>query len=133
MFGAGYPGYAANQIGAETDLQAVDNGYLSVAIDLGLLGLLIALVPIGVAIRVLGRALRLGTAPPVDLALALGIMGVAVVTLFYDSFYWAQLDLMMFGMGGVLSARLAIQRDVAPVALPRGFRVAAGRGRYVTD
>ena len=134
VFGAGRPGYAAEQIGAETDLQAVDNGYLSVAIDLGLLGLLIALVPIGVAIRVLGRALRLGAAPPVDLALALGIMGVAVVTLFYDSFYWAQLDLMMFGMGGVLSARLAAQRALEPIALPRRrFRIAAGRGRFVTD
>jgi multisubunit Na+/H+ antiporter MnhB subunit len=49
----------------------------------------------------------LGIASPPDIALALGIVGVAVVTLFYDSYYWAQLDLLMFAMGGVLSARLA--------------------------
>lgn len=130
VFGAGEPGYAAAQIGAETDLQAVDNGYLSIAIDLGLLGLAIALVPLAIALRVLGSSLRSGAAPPADIALALGILGVSVVTLFYDSFYWAQLDLMLFAMAGTLSARalrlgaLGRMRDRRPAVM----RPAADRG-----
>lgn len=130
LFGAGTPGYAAQQIGAETDLGAVDNGYLSIGVDLGLLGLLVALFPLAIALRTLGRCLRLGLAPPVDLALALGILGVSVITLFYDTYYWAQLDLMLFGMGGVLSARLAFlpnaplssRVSLRPQALPRTVR-----------
>jgi hypothetical protein len=107
VVGAADPGYAAQQVGAQTDITAVDNGYGSISVDMGLLGLLVALFPIGVAAIVLTRSLRLGIASPPDIALALGIVGVAVVTLFYDSYYWAQLDLLMFAMGGVLSARLA--------------------------
>jgi O-antigen ligase len=106
IFGALSPGYAAEQVGAQTDLGAVDNGYLSISVDMGLLGLLVALVPIGIAATVLWRSLRLGVTPIADLALALSIVSLAVVTLFYDTFYWAQLDLMLFTMGGVLSARL---------------------------
>ncbi len=108
VFGTGTPGSAAQQIGAQTDLGAVDNGYLSIGVDLGLIGLFLVLFPVAVALRVLGRCLRLGIAPPVELALALGVIGVAVVSLFYDSFYWAQLDLVMFAMAGVLSARLPL-------------------------
>jgi len=106
IFGALQPGYAAQQVGAQTDIGAVDNGYLSISVDMGLLGLLVALFPLGVAALVLARSLRLGIASPPDIALALGIVGLGVVTLFYDSFYWAQLDLLMFAMGGILSARL---------------------------
>lgn len=106
IFGAEQPGYAALQVGAQTDIGAVDNGYLSISVDMGLLGLLVALFPLGVALIVITRSLRLGLASPPDIALALGIVGLAVVTLFYDSFYWAQLDLLVFAMGGVLSARL---------------------------
>lgn len=106
IFGASQPLFAAQQAGAETDIGAVDNGYLSISVDMGLLGLAVALFPLAVALITLARSLRLGVASPPDIALALSLVGVGVVTLFYDSFYWAQLDLLMFAMGGVLSARL---------------------------
>jgi len=64
-------------------------------------------------LRVLGRCVRLGVTPQFELALALGILGMAIVTIFYDSFYWAQIDLLFGAMGGVLSVRLA---QIAPVA-----------------
>jgi O-antigen ligase len=107
VFGAGAPGYAGQQAADATSIGAIDNGYLSITVDLGLLGLLAAFVPIAVGLWVLGRCLRLRVAPATEVALALGIVGIAVVTIFYDSFYWAQLDLLLFGMGGVLSVRLA--------------------------
>lgn len=111
VFGAGVPGFAAAEAESRTDIGALDNGYLSIAVDMGLVGLGAVLIPIIVALRALGRWLRLGSAPPVELALALGVLGIAVVTMFYDSFYWAQLDLLLGAMGGVLSVRL---RDIAP-------------------
>jgi len=112
VFGAGVPGFAATEAEHRTDIGALDNGYLSITVDMGLIGLLAVLIPIGVALRALGRWLRLGSSPaPVDLALALGVLGLAVVTVFYDSFYWAQIDLLLGAMGGVLSVRL---RDAAP-------------------
>jgi hypothetical protein len=42
---------------------------------------------------------------------------MSIVGAFYDIFYWAQIDLLLFAMGGVLSARL----DVLP-RLPLGWR-----------
>lgn len=108
VFGAGYPGYSAQQAAQETDIGAVDNGYLSSWVDLGLVGLLAVTAPIAVAVGRLGRWLWMGTSPPgEDLALVLGIVGVALVTIFYDSFYWAQLALLLGAMGGVLSRRPA--------------------------
>jgi O-antigen ligase len=82
----------------------VDNGYLSITVDVGLLGLLAVLVPIALAVRMLLVVLiaRRGP-PPAALALALAVVGMAVVTAFYDSFYWAQINLLLFAFGGVLS------------------------------
>jgi hypothetical protein len=117
VFGAADPGYAAKQVGAGTDLAAVDNGYLSIGIDMGLVGLAAVLFPLAIALRVLGRCLRAAITPPVELALALGIIGMSIVGVFYDIFYWAQIDLLMFAMGGVLSARL----ELLP-RLPLGWR-----------
>ncbi len=107
LFGAGAPGYSALESASKTSIGALDNGYLSVTVDLGLIGLVAALLPIGVALRVLGRCARFGVTPRLELALALGILGMAVVTVFYDSFYWAQIDLLLGAMGGVLSTRIA--------------------------
>jgi hypothetical protein len=108
FFGAGAPGFSAQEAANRTSIGAIDNGYLSISVDMGLVGLLAALIPIAVALRVLGRCLRLGVTPRHELALALGILGIAVVTIFYDSFYWAQIDLLLGAMGGALSVRLGL-------------------------
>jgi O-antigen ligase len=111
LFGAGAPGFSAQESNNRTNIGAIDNGYLSITVDMGLVGLIAALIPIGVALRVIGRCARLGSTPSCELALALGILGMAIVTVFYDSFYWAQIDLLLGSMGGLLSTRLArIQR-----------------------
>jgi len=107
FFGAGAPGYSGREAANKTSIGAIDNGYLSISVDMGLIGLLAALIPIAVGLWVLGRCLRLGVTPRYELALALGILGMAVVTIFYDSFYWPQIDLVLAAMGGVLSTRVA--------------------------
>jgi hypothetical protein len=106
VFGAGAPGFSALESANATSIGAIDNGYLSISVDMGLIGLLTALIPILVALRVLWRCLHFGVTPPLELALALGILGMAVVTVFYDSFYWAQIDLLLGAMGGMLSVRI---------------------------
>lgn len=117
VFGAAIPGYAAEQAQEETGIGALDNGYLSVTVDTGLFGLIAVLVPIGLALLLVGRCL-VGREQPTadDAALALGIIGMAVVTIFYDSFYWAQICLLLFSMGGTLSRRPAPAR--APARVP---------------
>jgi O-antigen ligase len=117
VFGAGAPGFSAGEAAKRTTIGAIDNGYLSIWVDMGLAGLFAAVIPIGVAVRVLAKCLRLGVTPRNELALALGILGMAVVTAFYDSFYWAQIDLLLGAMGGVLSVRLA--RIGEPQAAPQ--------------
>lgn len=106
VFGAGAPGFSAEEANNRTSIGAIDNGYLSVTLDMGLVGLGAALIPILIALAVLFRCLRFGVTPPLELALALGILGMAVVTLFYDSFYWSQIDLLFGAMGGALSVRI---------------------------
>lgn len=103
MLGAGAPGFAAREAANRTSIGVIDNGYLSISVDMGLLGLAGALVPILIALYVLLRCLYTGLAPPLELSLALGVIGMAVVTAFYDSFYWAQIDILLGAMGGVLS------------------------------
>ncbi|MCW3068986.1 MAG: O-Antigen ligase [Solirubrobacterales bacterium] len=127
VFGAGAPGFSSQEAANKTSIGAIDNGYLSITVDMGLIGLFGALIPIGVALRVLGRCLRLGVTPRQELALALGIIGMAVVTVFYDSFYWAQIDLLLGAMGGVLSVRLA--RIAEPGVSSRRRPARRGRGR----
>ncbi len=113
LFGAGAPGFSAEEAANRTSIGAIDNGYLSITVDMGFVGLIAALIPIAIALRVLGRCMRYGITPRFELALALGILGMAVVTIFYDSFYWAQIDLLFGAMGGVLSLRM---RNVGPEA-----------------
>jgi O-antigen ligase len=116
LFGAGEPGYSGREAANRTSIGAIDNGYLSISVDMGFVGLFAALIPIGVALTVLGRCLRLGLTPRYEVALALGILGMAVVTIFYDSFYWAQIDLLLGAMGGALSTRIG--RLVKPEVKP---------------
>lgn len=131
LFGAGAPGYSATEAANRTSIGAIDNGYLSVTVDMGLIGLAAALIPIMVALTMLLRCMRLGIAPPLEVALALGIVGMAVVTAFYDSFYWAQIDLLLGAMGGVLSVRinqLAPSRALVPRAGSQvGIEMRGGR------
>jgi O-antigen ligase len=115
VFGAGAPGFSAREAASKTTIGAIDNGYVSITVDMGFVGLFAALIPIGTAILVLLRCLRLGVTPRLELALALGIVGMATVTAFYDSFYWAQIDLLLGAMGGVLSVRLATIGQAAAV------------------
>ncbi len=124
LFGFGAPGFSALRAANETDIGAIDNGYLSITVDMGLVGLLGAVLPIGVALAVLGRCLRRRRAPALDVALALGVLGMAVVTIFYDSFYWASIVLLMAGMGGTLSVRWASigARPPAAGVRPAGVR-----------
>ncbi len=124
IFGAGAPGFAAEEANNRTSIGAIDNGYLSVTVDMGLVGLGVALIPILIALAVLLRCLRFGVTPPLELALALGVLGMAVVTLFYDSFYWSQLDLLFGAMGGALSLRVrAIGSQVGDETPSRAPRV----------
>ena len=114
LFGAQEPGFSAREAANRTNIGAIDNGYLSISVDMGLVGLIAAFIPIAVALRVLGRCLRLGVTPRYELALALGVVGMGVVAAFYDSFYWAQIDLLMAAMAGVLSTRIARIAQPAP-------------------
>jgi O-antigen ligase len=123
VFGAGAPGFSAEEADNRTSIGAIDNGYLSVTLDMGLVGLFAALIPIAIALAVLARCALRGVTPPLELALALGILGMAVVTLFYDSFYWSQIDLLFGSMGGALSLRLGS----VSVARLRRARAAAPR------
>jgi hypothetical protein len=119
LFGAGAPGFSSEEANNRTSIGAIDNGYLSVSLDMGLVGLGAALIPILLALAVLLRCLRFGVTPPLELALALGVLGMAVVTIFYDSFYWSQIDLLLGAMGGALSVRI---NAIAPVRAGRPRR-----------
>lgn len=119
IFGAEEPGFSAKESASKTGIGAVDNGYLSVAVDMGLVGLIAATIPIWVALLAVARSLRFRVTPAYELGLALGIIGMAVVAAFYDSFYWAQLDLLLGAMGGVLSTR------ISRIARPQPATVAA--------
>jgi O-antigen ligase len=106
IFGGGAPGFSASQSADLTAIGAVDNGYLSITVDTGFFGLAAVLVPILVALSLLARWLWFAYDPPAeDLALVLGIVGLALVTIFYDSFYWAQIIMLLTAMGGTLSVR----------------------------
>jgi hypothetical protein len=118
VFGAEEPGFSAKESASKTGISAIDNGYLSVAVDMGFVGLIAATIPIGVALLAVGRCLRFRATPTYELGLALGIIGMAVVAAFYDSFYWAQLDLLLGAMGGVLSTR------ISRIGSPKGAAIA---------
>jgi O-antigen ligase len=123
IFGAGAPGYSAAQAADATGIGAIDNGYLSITVDTGLFGLFAVLVPIAVALTLLARWLWWVVEPPLeDLALVLGVVGMSVVTIFYDSFYWAQIVMLLAALGGTLSARRS-------AAVPAGAQQRRGRRR----
>ncbi len=122
VFGAGVVGFSAEESTRRTNIGAIDNGYLSITVDMGIFGLFAAMIPIAVAILALARCLRYGLVPPYEVSLALGIVGLAFVTIFYDSFYWAQIDLLLGALGGALSVRLGAIRSSAELAAGRPVR-----------
>lgn len=104
LIGLGGPGAAKEELGGSTGIGASDNGYLALGSDLGLLGMAIGLIPAFMALLVLGRSAWGGDFEAERLAMALGLLGLAVVTVFFDIFYWPQSSLLAFGMAGVLAA-----------------------------
>jgi O-antigen ligase len=114
LFGRGVAGALKEDIEARTGITAADNGFLSLAGDLGVLGLLLGLVPVAAAGATLARAWSEGVSDA-ELTLALGLVGMIVVTLFFDTYYWPQSAVLMYAVAGVLmacrqAARRAAQR-----------------------
>jgi O-antigen ligase len=103
LFGHGVAGALKEDIEARTGITAADNGFLSLAGDLGLLGLLLGLVPAAAAGLTVVRAWSEGVTDA-ELALALGLAGMLVVTLFFDTYYWPQSAALMYAVSGVLMA-----------------------------
>ena len=111
LVGRGYGGALKEDIENRTGITAADNGFLSLAGDLGVLGLLLGLLPVAAAGSTLWRAWRHLDVPAADISLALGLVGALVVTLFFDTFYWPQSAALMYAFTAVLLARRQMARD----------------------
>jgi O-antigen ligase len=103
VFGRGVAGALKEDIEDRTGITAADNGFLSLAGDLGVLGLLLGLVPLAAAVATMARVWTEDVSDA-ELALALGLVGMIVVTLFFDTFYWPQSAVLMYAVSGVLMA-----------------------------
>jgi O-antigen ligase len=113
LYGRGVAGALKEDIEQRTGITAADNGFLSLAGDLGVLGLMLGLVPVGAAAVTVGRAWT-GKVTDAELALAVGLIGLLVVTLFFDTFYWPQSAALMYAVSGVLFACHQVARSKAP-------------------
>jgi O-Antigen ligase len=113
LYGRGVAGALKEDIEQRTGITAADNGFLSLAGDLGVLGLILGLVPVGAAGVTVVRAWT-GKVTDAELALALGLIGLLVVTLFFDTFYWPQSAALMYAVSGVLFACHQVARTKAP-------------------
>jgi hypothetical protein len=113
LYGRGVAGALKEDIEQRTGITAADNGFLSLAGDLGVLGLILGLVPVGAAGVTVVRAWT-GKVTDAELALALGLIGLLVVTLFFDTFYWPQSAALMYAVSGVLFACRQVARSTAP-------------------
>jgi O-antigen ligase len=109
LYGRGVAGALKEDIEQRTGITAADNGFLSLAGDLGVLGLILGLVPVGAAAVTVVRAWT-GKVTDAELALALGLIGLLVVTLFFDTFYWPQSAALMYAVSGVLLASGQVAR-----------------------
>jgi O-Antigen ligase len=114
LWGRGYAGALKEDIANRTGITAADNGFLSLAGDLGVLGLFLGLVPAAAAGSTLWRAWRHMNVPAAEISLALGLVGALVVTLFFDTFYWPQSAALMYAFTGVLLARRQMAREEPP-------------------
>ena len=110
LLGRGYGGALKEDIENRTGITAADNGLLSLAGDLGVLGLLLGLLPAAAAGSTLWRAWRHLNVPVADISLALGLVGALVVTLFFDTYYWPQSAALMYAFTAVLLARRQMAR-----------------------
>ncbi len=122
LWGHGYGGALKEDIENRTGITAADNGFLSLAGDLGVLGLLLGLVPAAAAGSTLWRAWRHLNVPVADISLALGLVGALVVTLFFDTFYWPQSAALMYAFTGVLLARRQMAHAEADARSSAGAR-----------
>ena len=122
LWGRGYGGALKQDIENRTGITAADNGFLSLAGDLGVLGLLLGLVPAAAAGSTLWRAWRHLNVPAADVSLALGLVGALVVTLFFDTFYWPQSAALMYAFTGVLLARRQMAHAEADARSSAGAR-----------
>ena len=113
LYGRGVAGALKEDIEQRTGITAADNGFLSLAGDLGVLGLILGLVPVGAAGVTVVRAWT-GKVTDAELALAVGLIGLLVVTLFFDTFYWPQSAALMYAVSGVLFACHQVARSKAP-------------------
>ena len=122
LWGRGYGGALKEDIENRTGITAADNGFLSLAGDLGVLGLLLGLVPVAAAGSTLWRAWRHLNVPAADVSLAIGLVGALVVTLFFDTFYWPQSAALMYAFAGVLLARRQMAHAEADARSSAGAR-----------
>ncbi len=105
LLGERGPGNTKSEIDLRTGIDAADSGFLSLAADLGLLGLAVGLVPVLVVLRSLSRLWRRGRASFGEVGVTLGVLALCILTLFFDTYYWTQSSMLLFAMAGALSAR----------------------------
>jgi Mrp family chromosome partitioning ATPase/O-antigen ligase len=98
-------GASKDVVEQQTGIDAPDDGVLALAIDLGLVGIVLALAPALVLLAYAARAWRRRAAAAEEIALAMGLTALIVLTLFFDVHYWPQSALLLYGMAGVLSTR----------------------------
>jgi hypothetical protein len=82
-------------------------------------GLLLGLVPVAAAVSTLRRAWTEGVSDA-ELALALGLLGMIVVTLFFDTYYWPQSAALMYAVSGVLMACRQVARRQSASSASQG-------------
>lgn len=120
VLGLGYPGASKEELSGRTGIDAADNGFLAAAADLGAVGLAVALTPLLALLFALARLWSRRSRADLDLALALGLLGLLVVTIFFDTFYWPQSSLLIFAFAGMLSVRLRPGAGQGPAASAAG-------------
>jgi len=103
LLGAQALGASKDIVGRQTGIDTADDGFLALAIDLGLAGVILGVAPLAVLLAYIGRAWRRRAATPEEVALAMGMAALLVLTGFFDVHYWPQSALLLYGMAAALS------------------------------